>query len=300
MRPPPPGGEPPDGVDGSRRHGGTGRVAERKARGGSLLRRWAMAATRSPPRAAGTPGGRRRPRPPRAAGQQRDPADRGEPCRRPGQVGVGGRALVAPELLAVPLQLDPHGLAVGGSAARRRAGGPGRRSRASGPGWPGSTPRSPPGRPAPGATGAGRRGEVLESTAPSAPPGASAPLPEAASLAEAGLTASRIAGSICRCRHRAAISGCEGREGAGQTVKEPGRRCAYAGPLTSHFSCAFTISYRTQFPEGMPDTNLAPRKSRRAGQDRQHVWGQVAVAVKRLPVSPPPKGTGAGQGKPAP
>jgi hypothetical protein len=145
---------------------------------------------------------------------------------------------------------------------------PGRRTRAPEPcqraRMARSTPRSPPGRPAPGATGAGRRGEVLESTAPSAPPGASASLPEAASLAEAGLTASRIAGSICRCRHRAAISGCEGREGAGQTVKEPGRRCAYAGPLTSHFSCAFTISYRTQFPAGMPDTNLAPRKSRRA------------------------------------
>lgn len=217
MRPPPPGGEPPDGVDGSRRHGGTGRVAERKARGGSLLRRWAMAATRSPPRAAGTPGGRRRPRPPRAAGQQRDPADRGEPCRRPGQVGVGGRALVAPELLAVPLQLDPHGLAVGGSAARRRAGGPGRRSRASGPGWPGSTPRSPPGRPAPGATGAGRRGEVLESTAPSAPPGASAPLPEAASLAEAGLTASRIAGSI-------AVAGIGQQSAVVRVGKVPGRR----------------------------------------------------------------------------
>jgi hypothetical protein len=46
-------------------------------------------------------------------GQQRDPADRGEPPdRRPGRGGVGDRALVAPELLGVPLQLDPHGLAV--------------------------------------------------------------------------------------------------------------------------------------------------------------------------------------------
>jgi hypothetical protein len=110
---------------------------------------------------------------------------------------------------------------------------------------------------------------VLESTARSAPPGTSAPLPEGASLAEAGLT------GVARRRlymplpasgsRRAAISGCEGREGAGQTVKEPGRRYAYAGPLTSHFSCAFTIPYRTQFPLGMPDTDLAQRPSRHRG-----------------------------------
>ena len=84
-----------------------------KARGGILLRRWGMAVTRSPLGQlvylvdVAAPGLLE------PLGQERDPADRGEPPdRRPGWVGIGDRALVAPELLGVPLQLDPHGLAV--------------------------------------------------------------------------------------------------------------------------------------------------------------------------------------------
>jgi hypothetical protein len=46
---------------------------------------------------------------------------------------------------------------------------------------------------------------------------------------------------------RAATSGCEGREGAGQTVKEHDRRSIYAGPLTRHFSPAVTVLNSLQF-----------------------------------------------------
>jgi hypothetical protein len=46
---------------------------------------------------------------------------------------------------------------------------------------------------------------------------------------------------------RAAISGCEGREGAGQTVKEPDRRSVYAGLLTRRFLHLFTVLNSPQF-----------------------------------------------------
>ena len=89
-------------------------MAERKARGGILLRRWGDGGHEVTPLGqlvhlvdVAAPGL------PEPLGQQRDPADRGRPPdRRPGRVGVDDRALVAPELLGAPLQLDPHGLAV--------------------------------------------------------------------------------------------------------------------------------------------------------------------------------------------
>jgi hypothetical protein len=59
---------------------------------------------------------------------------------------------------------------------------------------------------------------------------------------------------------RAATSGCEGREGAGQTVKEHDRRSIYAGPLTRHFSSAVTVLNSPQFHAGSVGADLARRK----------------------------------------
>jgi hypothetical protein len=56
---------------------------------------------------------------------------------------------------------------------------------------------------------------------------------------------------------RAAASGCEGREGAGQTVKEHNRRSIYAGPLTGRFSPGVTVLNSTEFHGEMPNADLA-------------------------------------------
>jgi hypothetical protein len=60
---------------------------------------------------------------------------------------------------------------------------------------------------------------------------------------------------------RAATSGCEGREGAGQTVKEHDRRSVYVGRLTRHFSLAITVLNSWQVHAGKVGADLARKRS---------------------------------------